>query len=239
MYYLELIERFWTFNQNANIGSKAITIYLYLLKLGKDNGGYDVTISDVALSNTLGITKKTVKSTKEKLRDLGLIQYETKNGLPCHYRILLNYPLEIYGDGKHHKTKNKNEPEISSDEEPKILQTAGSPKKDTRKTEEKDIVPFNSKSNPFKTVNQPSLEEFFEYARTLEAYETFLDSHIKEKYDAWLNNDWKNNSGKLISNWKSSLKSTLPYLKNLSEENPISLQNIPKIKRPESERKNH
>ncbi len=34
------------------------------------------------------------KSTKEKLKLLGLIEFQTRNGLPCNYRILLNYPLK-------------------------------------------------------------------------------------------------------------------------------------------------
>ena len=80
----------------------------------------------------------------------------------------------------------------------------------------------------------PSLDEFIEYAKSLEGYEAELDLNISKKYESWINNGWKNTSNRPISNWKSTLKSTLPYLKNTSGENSLSLQDIPNIKRPES-----
>jgi replication initiation and membrane attachment protein DnaB len=95
MYYLELLQKFWDFNKNVLIGSNAIAMYLYLLKLGNDCNGYCIKVSDVEISKTLKITRKTVIPTKEKLRDLGLIQYETKNGIPCSYRLILNYNIHI------------------------------------------------------------------------------------------------------------------------------------------------
>ena len=95
MYYLELIDRFWDFNHKARLGSSAISLYLYLLKLGKDNDSYKVVISDVALGNALGITRRTIRPKRDKLRELGLIEFESKSGFPCNYRILLNYSFDI------------------------------------------------------------------------------------------------------------------------------------------------
>ena len=80
----------------------------------------------------------------------------------------------------------------------------------------------------------PSLNEFIGYAKSLEGYEPELDLNISKKYESWINNGWKNTSNRPISNWKSTLKSTLPYLKKTSGENSLSLQDIPSIKRPES-----
>ncbi|WP_123897788.1 hypothetical protein [Chryseobacterium carnipullorum] len=65
------------------------------MKTAEENDGYVFVLSDVVVSNDLGLTRKTVKSTKEKLRDLGLIEFQTKNGVPCSYRLLLNYNLQI------------------------------------------------------------------------------------------------------------------------------------------------
>jgi hypothetical protein len=70
------------------------------------------------------------------------------------------------------------------------------------------------------------------YAKTLDNYETILDSSIKEKYDSWTKNNWENNSGRPITNWKSSLKSALPYMKNDTNNQISSLDLIPNIKRP-------
>ena len=62
MYYQELIQKFWESGPKAQLGTTAVAIYLYLLKLANDNNGYDVTVSDVAIGNILGLTRKTVKS---------------------------------------------------------------------------------------------------------------------------------------------------------------------------------
>ena len=64
--------------------------------------------------------------------------------------------------------------------------------------------------------------------------EVSIDPSIKEKYDSWTNNDWKNALNRPINNWKSSLKSTLPYMKNKTDTQTISLESIPNIKRPKS-----
>jgi len=93
MYYLELIERFWILNQKAKPGATAIALYLYLLKTAKSSDSYDFQVSDVVLSKELGLTRQTVKATKERLRDLGLIQFKTRNGVSGSYRLLLNYSL--------------------------------------------------------------------------------------------------------------------------------------------------
>ena len=95
MYYLELIQRFWDFNKTAKSSPTEVLLYFYLLKIGYENNRYDFKISDVELGKLLGLTRKTIKSTKEKLKSIGLIQFQTINGLPCHYRLLLNYSLEI------------------------------------------------------------------------------------------------------------------------------------------------
>ena len=51
-----------------------------------------------------------------------------------------------------------------------------------------------------------SLDEFMEYAKTIETYEPYLDSEIQSRYEDWKNNDWRNSSDRPITNWKSSLK---------------------------------
>ena len=95
MYYLELIQRFWDFNKTAKISPTEVLLYFYLLKMGYENDRYDFKISDVELGKELGLTRKTIRSTKEKLKNLGIIQFQSKNGLPCHYRLVLNYSFEI------------------------------------------------------------------------------------------------------------------------------------------------
>lgn len=215
MTYLELIQRFWDFNHENQIGSTGIAMYLYLLKIGYDNDWYDFHISDVGASKELGLTRKTVKSTKEKLKSFGLIEFQTKKGLPCNYKLLLDYPLQIV--------------------EPEKIQNVKIEKSSVSATSRKVEIPQKQLSPP--VINQkniPSFDEFIEYAQTLEMYESELDSVIKEKYEVWVRNDWQNSSNRRITNWKSSLKSILPYMKNEDKNLQLSITNIPNIKRPKT-----
>lgn len=235
MYYLELIDRFWDFNQKARLGSSAISLYLYLLKLGKDNDSYKVVISDVALGNALGITRKTVKPTKDKLRELGLVEFESKSGFPCNYRILLNYLSDIPILEKIEKEKIEKVPSLEIVEKQKILKRNHSSDEVVRrisKSSDKVSITHTSKISKSKII--PELEEFTQFATTLEDYQPILDSVIKEKYFSWLENDWRNSSGRPISNWKSSLKSILPYLKNSKKDDAVSVNSIPNVKRPKT-----
>lgn len=234
MYYHELIQRFWESGPKAQLGTTAVVIYLYLLKLANDNNGYDVTVSDVAIGRTLGLTRKTVKSARELLRNSGLVQYESKNGHSCSYRIVLNYSLEILSQEKSRKVIIKHNPLAAITEKNENLSLVGLPALSTPETiEQKEKAFFyNSTVKPFKMAKNPSLEEFMAYAYTLSEYEASMERDIKEKYDMWAGNDWCNNLGKPITNWKSSLKNILPYIKDRTDNGPLSLESIPSIKPP-------
>ena len=255
MYYLELIERFWDFNKTAKISPTEILLYFYLLKMGYENDRYDFKISDVELGKELGLTRKTIKSTKEKIKRLDLIQFQSKNGLPCHYRLLLNYSFEIESKKS---IKNEESTIVEEDQNREILEIfesilsaqnsvevvkeveinsdikASSETTEKQKLEWEQVQKQKQEQQNLKNNKIPSLDEFIEYAKSLEGYESELELSISEKYESWINNGWKNTSNRPISNWKSTLKSTLPYLRNKSEENSLSLQDIPNIKRPES-----
>lgn len=58
--------------------------------------------------------------------------------------------------------------------------------------------------------NIPSVEEFLNHALSKEPLVNI--SSVKLKYDAWKEAGWKNGNGKKITNWKSNLNNTLPYL---------------------------
>lgn len=211
MYYFELIQRFWEFNKLAKISPSEISLYLYLLKTAFENNHYDFKISDSKIARELGVTRKTVKSTKEKLQNIGLIEFQANNGAPCYYRILLNYSLDF----KSHKIQG-----ISTSIEKNLLKA--------------EVVKISSedKNRDNININTPSFEEVMKYVQTLGNYEHQLDNIIKHKYDSWIKNGWKNSSDRPISDWKLALKNTLPYMKNSKGDGPVSIENVPKIKHP-------
>lgn len=56
----------------------------------------------------------------------------------------------------------------------------------------------------------PEFSEFLAYAKEKEP--SIKESSLKNKYDAWIENGWKNGNDRKIKNWKSSLLQTMPYL---------------------------
>lgn len=233
MYYLELIERFWIFNEKAKPGSTAVAMYLYLLKTARGSDAYDFKVSDVILSKELGLTRPTVKLTKEKLRDLGLIRFQTKNGVSGSYRMILSYSLEAIAPEKIKRSEIQMTPsfqELKDDLNLDVLNLGVKiPSSNIdQKINASSIQPANE------NIKIPELEEFLAYARTLAAYQSELNELITDKYHSWKDSGWKNNSDRLITNWKSSLKSTLPFLKNAAHDDQLSIQTIPDIKRPKS-----
>jgi hypothetical protein len=248
MYYLELLQRFWDFNQKNQIGAVGISMYLFLLKTGYDNDRYDFRISDVMVSKVLGLTRKTVKSTKEKLKKFGLIEFQIQNGLPCYYRLLIHYPLQISEDKRigeitieeNFDYQQSDDVEIQSQSvlETKNASKSINPEFEIKQSKKNDLSPSQLTTTPTTEIptqkNIPSFEEFIEYAQTLEIYDVELDFDIKEKYESWVSNGWQNNSDRPITNWKSTLKSILPYMKNSDEDHQLSLPTIPIIKRPKN-----
>lgn len=57
----------------------------------------------------------------------------------------------------------------------------------------------------------PLFNEFLAYAK--EKLPEVSKEHLKLKYNAWLENDWKDGNDKPIKNWKSKLLHTLPHIK--------------------------
>lgn len=236
----ELIRKFWEYNEKESLGAVATALYLFLLKVWGENEENDFSLSDTEICERLKITRPTIITLRQKLSSLGMIQYQSKNGLPGHYKILPEYSpalsaLEKPETNKGDSTTKKSQKTITTKKKPvgKSLQT--------RETPQNQNLSYDSEENPVPipiplSGNIPSSEEFTEYAKTLENYIPELDSLIKEKYDSWLGNGWKNGYNKPITNWKSSIKNTMPFLQSeLQSGNATSPKiALQTIKRPKS-----
>jgi hypothetical protein len=77
-----------------------------------------------------------------------------------------------------------------------------------------DNVNDNKKEN---VNNIPEFSEFLSYAKEKDALVS--QQALKNKYDSWVENDWKDGYNKKILNWKSKLLNTLQYLPKSTEIN--------------------
>jgi len=228
MNYTELTTKFWSINEKSPLGASAIALYFFLLEKYKQNDGKDFTISDNAIGQKLSLTRPTINALKSKLRNVGLIQYQTRNGVPSIYRIITDISFlqqeSLQKETLNIKNKVNQESEpfkkmiespIINDIQPKIL--------------EEKTIHTSTREN----INIPSLDEFMNFAKSLEIYDETMDFAIKSKYESWRDNGWVNGLGIPINKWQNNLKNTLPHLKT-SKKKPSGLQpnNIPTIKRP-------
>lgn len=73
---------------------------------------------------------------------------------------------------------------------------------------DKDIV-----KDIVKDKSIPGLNEFLSYCKTLSIYHSSFDFQIEAKYNAWVENKWKDGNNKSIKNWKTKIQNTMPYFK--------------------------
>ncbi|MEN5133386.1 hypothetical protein [Elizabethkingia anophelis] len=227
----ELTDRFWKFNNESPLGSTGVALYLFLVKVGGDQSDNNFTYSDLKICKELCIKRNTVKSAREKLRNLGLIHYQTKNGFPCYYKLITDYPL-IQGNIKPKKdVAERNQKPIEAKEKSKPDSPAELPV-------EEPVVVNPSSQEPVKpniiTDNKavPTMTEIIDYATTLPNYDPSLDTRIQDRYKSWVNNGWRTMQDKPIKEWKPLLKSTVNYFVNPPKNGTLTLDSIPNIKIP-------
>lgn len=237
----ELTEKFWEYNEKEPLGAVAVALYLFLIEVWKKNEENDFSLSDTEICERLKISRPTIIALRQKLVTVGMIQYQPKNGLPGHYKIHFEYSpkLSVFANLETNKGKSTNtssQKEISKKR--KITEKSSQKIEDSKNenlssddlTEKPITIPISLPSNI------PSLEEFTQYAKLLNNYVPEMDHLIKEKYDSWLGNGWKNGYDKPITNWKSSIKNIMPFLQSELQSSNTTSENIalPTIKRPKS-----
>ena len=226
-----LIENFWKINQEQSVGSNAIAMYLFLLKVWKEKGQKEFKISDVKLAEKLELARQTIKPTRNKLFKSGLINFNIRNGAACEYFIIQDFQnqkkansLEFSKDSIDNKTTKRTDKELKE-----VIKTQNENLKNNSKTAQSSL----SQNQDLKNNEIPNFKEFLDFAKSLEIYTPILDILIEEKYNKWIEDDWKNSYGRPITNWNLLLKSTIPYLINNLNYSSIELK-IPKIQRPKN-----
>ena len=163
-----------------------------------------------------------------------MIDYKTRNGVPCNYQIITDYPLET--DNSNQKIEKK----IAVIQDVKKQDIVKKQSKNIEKNSKEDseqnsehLSKDSPQNNPQKALNKdiPTLEEFLKFAKTLNSYDDSLVENLELKYEEWTEKGWKNNFGRPITDWKSAIKNTMPYLKNRSSTNIDFIQSIPNIRR--------
>ena len=152
-------------------------------------------INDCSL--TLAILQKKFSNAKDLLKqliELGIVKHENR-----HDKIEIEF-LNIQYDLLSEKRK--------------LRQLAGSKGGNAKaKLKQKRSYKDNNKDKDNnKEYIIPTFDEFLKYS--IEKKPNVSQTDLKFKYDSWVANDWKNGNDKKITNWKTALLNTLPYIKD-------------------------
>lgn len=69
---------------NSNISSSAITLYIFLLDEFTEKGN-PFQLSDRKLAKQLKLSRRTIKTSREKLKEQRFIEFNTMKGVPIEY----------------------------------------------------------------------------------------------------------------------------------------------------------
>ncbi len=199
-----LFEKIFELNSKSKIGATTISVFIFILYKCEDLQK-EIVLSDYEMARELGLSRQTVITAKNKLKHLGLLNYQRNPGFPN--RFILNgneFPNEKLDIKEIKEIPIKN---LNRIPEPKIIGT-----------------------NSFSKI--PTLKQIMDFAKTLKDYSGKLDDLLIQKFHQWENSDWKNTLGKPILNWQSVLqKNMIMFDSHRSFINNSALK-IPEIKRP-------
>ena len=202
---LNLFEKIFDLNSKNKIGANTIAVFTFILYQCEDLQK-EIVLSDYQMARELGLSRQTIITAKNKLKLLGLLEYNRNRGFPNRF-ILKGVEL-LKTAPKKEEIKDISIEESVQDSEPNV-----------------DLNHSFSK--------YPNLKQFMDFAKTLNDYSEKLDDVLIEKFHQWEEADWKNGIGRPILDWQIVLKNNLKMLEQSSlSKKQISLHNIPNIKRP-------
>ena len=246
----------YEFPQNSSVTN----VYLFLLENWDKNKKTDFEFSDTELSTQLRLSRNTIKNARKALRDLGLISCRIVNGLPVCYKIITDYTINrkikepeaptptIVAEKEKEPIpvpvvksipsipvvpKARKAPEIPKMDLPPVAVPTVAPvvPEQVPKAPEMPKTTENTKKDTPPTKKDiPTLDEVLNFFKTLPNYEPSLEEHLKTKYEYWVNNGWISGYNRPITNWKQTVKNTIPYLRGDNK----NIFNIPNIKRPKA-----
>ncbi|WP_123855351.1 hypothetical protein [Chryseobacterium shandongense] len=191
-------------NSKNKIGANTIAVFTFILYKCEDPRK-EIVLSDYQMARELGLSRQTVITAKNKLKLLGLLDYNRNPGFPNRFILNGNPMLKVT---------------------PSTCEIIDKPIDKLKTVVESEI---NTKSSFSK---YPSLKQFMDFAKTLKDYSEKLDALLIQKFQKWEEADWKNSLGRPILNWQSTLEKNINTLNVSNYNQSSSLINLPIIKRP-------
>lgn len=218
----------WVFNNPDKVKPTHISLYLFLLNQNNRSMWVEwfKCPFDLAMQGSCIGSKSTYYKSLKDLQSFGLIEY--REGLN-NYKAPLIKLICLYKNEPltEQVTVPLSEPltvplteQLSVQLPEHIYKLITNNIKLITDNQSKFEVFLNSLKNGGKeksVVNKiPSFEDFLSYA--LEREPLICEVSLKNKYDSWVVNNWRDGNDNKISNWKSKLINTLQYIKTKEDK---------------------
>lgn len=200
----------WCFNNPEKVKPNHVALYFFAIehcnRLGwKSKFGLPTTMTKEAI----GIRSyNTYINALNDLVEWGFIRLieKSKNQYSSNIIALSNF------DKAHNKALDKALIKHGSKQSESTGESIGSIVKQDNKE------PINKEQR-----TKPDLAKFLDYCSDL-CLETNKDFNglrftFESKFRAWVEDGWKDGNGKIIKNWKTKIRNTLPYLKSINQNN--------------------
>lgn len=201
---VNLFEKIFDLNSKNKIGANTIAVFTFILYKCEDLRE-EIVLSDYQMARELGLSRQTIITAKNKLKLLGLLDYNRNRGFPNRF-ILKENRL------------------------PKVILKTNEIVEDPIEELNHILEPESTVNNSHSEY--PSLKQFMDFAKTLKDYSEKLDDLLIQKFQKWEEADWKNSLGRPILNWQSTLEKNMNTLEFSHSYKSSSLSDLPIIKRP-------
>ncbi len=201
---VNLFEKIFDLNSKNKIGANTIAVFTFILYKSEDLQK-EIVLSDYQMARELRLSRQTIITAKNKLKHLGLLDYNRNRGFPNRFIL-----------------KENRLPKVTA----KTNEIVEDPIEELNQILEPEIILNNSHSK------YPSLKQFMDFAKTLKYYSEKLDNLLIQKFQKWEEADWKNSLGRPILNWQSTLEKNINALDVSHFKGSSSLSSLPIIKRP-------
>jgi predicted transcriptional regulator len=192
MNYIEQIRGFWRSHEEHSFTPTEVAVYFRLLEICNIcQWKNPFKRNNSKIEADLGISFNTLKNARNKLRQAGLIDFETRNGSPNVSYTLLNFDkvsneVDVEVDVEVLPTKDKlNKTLVISPVSPKLF-PAEKPKK--KEQEKKVFVPPDEK-----TIN-----DYFKYSELRD-----WEIQASKFFNHYNSQGWKKGTGVAVVNWDS------------------------------------
>ena len=203
MNYIELINRFWQLHETEEFQPTEIALYFYLLKVNNSlSWSPSFRRNNSRVTADLGMSYKVLSRSRNRLKQIGIINFSTKNGSPNTWYSLLTF---VKKDEVGEEVEEKVGEEVMGE-----VRTRSGPSKNKYKLNQTKPKEMQKKSSRF---SPPTVDEVFDYMLEKKLPDRIAKIESQKFYNFYDSKNWYVGKNKM-SKWKSAVSGWISRMQN-------------------------